>query len=666
MSAVMMASGFTAWGEESEMKTESAETVIETEAEGSSDSAVADLLSRMTTREKVGQLFVPCFRTWVSDSAQDGDSEQVAAVKTSEAEEVPMTALRPEVKQLISENRFGGVILYAENCSDGNEMTLELINSMQAANQDTDSDCVIPLIIATDEEGGIVARLSEGTPGIGNMALTATGNIENIREEGSILGRELRNVGINTSFAPVIDVNNNASNPVIGCRSFSDDPAVVSENGIAFMNAMSGENIITSLKHFPGHGNTDTDSHTGLPMVDKSYEELQQCELIPFQAAIDAGAEAIMTAHIQYPQIETEKWISTSSGEEIYLPATLSHTILTDILRGDMGFDGVVVSDALVMDAIKDNFVIEDACTKAINAGVDLILSPILINSAETAARMVSILDTITERVESGDISQERLDEAVTRILTLKENHGLLTPLDTNLTQERKDAATDQDSLAADIQTVWGHATEAVTLVKNTENVLPVKAEEGDSVLYVCSSSMRPYAADMAMTRLKGEGLVPESIQYQSLVANADSQEACVEAAKTSDYICLVTSFFDTSSFNPDTDAGLVGRIFDSVIEEAHNNGNKVILLSSILPYDAARYQSADAIVLCYGSSARTAPATGLTAYIPNLIAGMCSVFGEFEPAGVLPVTIPKLDENWNFTDEALYERGFSLNSSAE
>ena len=184
------------------------------------------------------------------------------------------------------------------------------------------------------------------------MALAATGNPEYARTMASIYGRELGLVGVNTDFAPVMDINNNPNNPVIGVRSFGDSPETVAEYGIPFMEGLHDQGTIVTLKHFPGHGNTDTDSHTGFPCIESTYEELKDFELVPFQAAFEAGADMIMTAHIQYPKIETDTYTSISTGEEVYLPATMSHTILTDILRGDMGFDGLVVTDALDMAAI--------------------------------------------------------------------------------------------------------------------------------------------------------------------------------------------------------------------------------------------------------------------------------------------------------------------------
>lgn len=666
MSMALLAPGTITWAAQTEAE-DAASAQTESEAGSAAyDSEVTDLLEKMTLREKIAQMFVPCVRTWYDENTQYESQDQQNSIEAMGLKGLPFTAMNDDVKKMLSEERFGGVLLYGENCEAGNAQVLQLVNDMQAANQETDSECVIPLLICMDQEGGVVARLTEGVRGVGNMALSATSEAYNIADEASVIAKELQSVGVNVTFAPDVDVNNNPANPVIGVRSFSDDPAVVSEDSIVFMDALSEAGLITSPKHFPGHGNTSTDSHTGLPMVDKSYEELKECELIPFQAVIDAGAEMIMSAHIQYPQVETETSTSTSSGEEIYVPATLSHTIMTDVLRGDMGFDGVIVSDSLSMDAIVDNFGLEDACARAINAGVNIILTPITIYDAETMQQMTDLVDDMVNRTESGEISEETVDDSVAHILTLKKNHDLLDPINTELTQEQIDAAGDTESLKKDMEVIWDHACKAITLVKNDDNVLPVKAKEDESVLFVYTASSRLYTADMVMERLKRCNVVPESLKYQAIQATADTEQECIEAAKNADHVFLITSLFGVSGFDPTTDSGITSKVFDEVIDAAHDAGHKVVLVSGVLPYDAARYQKADGILLSYGSTARTSVPTEVTAYIPNLVVAMCTAFGEYEPVGKLPVVIPTLDENYAFTDEPLYERGYSLSYANE
>ena len=272
------------------------------------------------------------------------------------------------------------------------------------------------------------------------MALAATGDPENARKMANIYGTELSLLGINADYAPVLDVNNNPNNPVIGVRSFSDSPEIVSEYGSKYIEGLHETGTIVTLKHFPGHGNTDTDSHTGFPVINSSLDDLRACELIPFQKAIDSGADMIMTAHIQYPQIEKETYTSKSTGEKVYLPATMSHTILTDLLRDEMGFEGVVVTDALDMAAINDNFSDEDIMLLAINAGADMIMLPIIMDTNQFK-RDLEMIETAIRLVEEGKIDIETIDESVRRILTLKKNHGLLDKTDFTVTNDMISAA---------------------------------------------------------------------------------------------------------------------------------------------------------------------------------------------------------------------------------
>ncbi len=315
------------------------------------------ILSAMTLRDKAAQMMIASFRVW-QEAPKEGEEKPP---------KVSITELNDPIREMVGRDHFGGILLFGENFADA-EQTLRLVSDYQTANQNGGG---VPLLMFVDQEGGSVNRVSYGTLGVGNMALGATGDPENARAMAAVHGEELRLLDIRADFAPVMDVNNNPANPVIGVRSYSDDPATVAAFGSAFVEGLHGQGVMAALKHFPGHGNTATDSHTGFPLINSTYEELQACELIPFQAAVDAGADMVMTAHIQYPQIEKETYPSVSTGEQVYLPATMSRTILTDILRGDMGFEGVVVSDALEMAAISQNFSLEDTVRLTINAGVD-------------------------------------------------------------------------------------------------------------------------------------------------------------------------------------------------------------------------------------------------------------------------------------------------------
>ena len=424
-------------------------------AEDNGGDALESILSGMTLREKVAQMMIASFRTW-KEVPETEDAEQLA----EEPPAMKITELNDEIREMIARDHFGGILLFGENFEDP-EQTLRLVADLQTVNQQGGG---IPQLIFVDQEGGNVNRIPYSTIGVSNMALGATGDPENARTMAAIHGEEISLLGIHVNFAPVVDVNNNAANPVIGIRSFSDNAQAVAEFGCAYMAGLHDTGTLAALKHFPGHGNTDTDSHTGFPLINSTYDELKANELIPFQAAIDAGADMVMTAHIQYPRIEKETFTSVSSGEQLYLPATMSRTILTDILRGDMGFDGVIVSDALDMAAIADNFGMEDILKLTINAGVDLLILP-AVKDTNLFRQAGACVDTAVALVESGEISEERMDEAVLRILKMKAKQGVLYQTEFTVTDEQIAAARDIIGSAAHRETEWQIAGKALTLV---------------------------------------------------------------------------------------------------------------------------------------------------------------------------------------------------------
>jgi|GEM_PF-1908913 len=606
------------------------------------EKTVDEKLADMTLREKIGQMIMPAFRTW------DG-GDGAAAV----------TELPDEIREAIARDRFGGIILFAENCAQ-NAQVVRLVNEMQEANQNTECDVSVPLLIAVDQEGGNVARLGEGTRLVGNMALAATGDPQNAYDAAKLIGDELFWLNINTDFAPVVDTNDNPANPVIGVRSFSDDPQTAADFGTAFMDGLGEYGIISALKHFPGHGNTSTDSHTGLPKVEKTLEELRACELIPFEAGIENGAEMIMTAHIQYPLIESGTYISVSTGEEINLPATLSRTILTDILREEMGFDGVIVSDALEMGAISGNFAPRDVWRMAIDAGVNLFLMPVTVTDAESLAALENMIDTVAEMAESGEIDESRINDSARRMLELKDRHFLLDPvykMDGDFYMEYVDSHVGgEENHAAE----WDIMQKAVTILKD-DGALPVKVGEGETVLVLYSGQSRAASAEFARQRLIDEGIIPESVGFTTMIYGADTAKECVAAAEQADHVIAVSTLFGIGEMDPSTDDGAHSGALDDIIAAVHKKGKKVVVISGYLPYDAARYTQADAIILSCGSAAMRTLPDGKQAYSVNIPAAICAAFGEFEPQGVLPVNIPKLDGDYGISDEILYQRGYSL-----
>ena len=618
--------------------------------ESAGEDEIEAILSGMTLEQKVGQMMIVAFRVW-KEMPETG-SDKNTTVENAEADipQVNVTELNDEIRACLRDYHFGGTVLFAQNCRDA-EQVLRLVSDMQTENQEGGG---LPLLVAADQEGGTVARLGFGTTGPGNMALAATGDPENAEMMAAIYGRELELLGINADFAPVMDVNSNPKNPVIGVRSFSDAPEVVSRYGISYMEGLHSANTIATLKHFPGHGNTDIDSHTGLPRIDISYDELKAFELAPFQAAIDAGADMIMTAHIQYPQIETGTYASVSTGEEIHLPATMSRTILTDILRNDMGFDGVVVSDALDMAAIQDNFTDEDVLRLTINAGVDMLLLPCVFDT-NLFQRNMDMVDVAAKLVKSGEIDEARVDEAVRRILRLKQKYGLLQSRDFSVTDERVKAAVDGIGSAEHHDAALTIAQKALTLVKNENNAFPLQLQPGESalILFADSCASRFCAGELARQQLGDAGKA-----ITVMVNDSENGDECVEAAVNADHVVLVSRAYNAACLDPNTDEGFSTAVFDRIIQARHEADKAVIVVSCQLPYDAARFTDADAVLLTYGSSPMRAVPTETgegSAYAPNLPAALCACFGVGEPVGRLPVNIPALNEDYGISGDILY-----------
>ncbi|MDD4080401.1 MAG: beta-N-acetylhexosaminidase [Eubacteriales bacterium] len=306
-----------------------------------------------------------------------------------------------EFARTVREHKIGNVVLFARNVRSAPQLKA-LCADIQALVQEATG---YPAFIAIDQEGGAVSRLSEDCTAVpGAMALAATGKPENSRVAGQITGRELQALGVNFNLAPVLDINSNPDNPVIGVRSFGDTPQEVTTFGVEMARGLMESGILCCAKHFPGHGDTAVDSHVGLPMVNKPLEELLAFELIPFQAAIEAGIPGVMSTHILFPQLDAEK-----------VPATMSPVIMTDLLRGRMGFDGLILSDCMMMGAIADHYGTVKGMAQAVQAGVDLVFAS---HSAELAAQGAQ---QIRQDLRSGFLNANQFRASTERILRYKQ-----------------------------------------------------------------------------------------------------------------------------------------------------------------------------------------------------------------------------------------------------
>jgi beta-N-acetylhexosaminidase len=316
--------------------------------------------------------------------------------------ELPGTQLTDEIAVFIRECHPAALALFGRNLA-GPWQTAQFIADLQAIAADAGD---APLLVGIDQEGGQVSHLRYPcTEMPSQMARAAADGAQAARQSAYVLGVEMARLGFNLAFAPVVDINTNPANPVIGTRSFGDDPALVSECGVATIEGLRQAGVLSMAKHFPGHGDTSTDSHLGLPTVTHDRAHLNEIELAPFRAAINAGVDTLCSAHVAFPALD-------ASG----VPATLSRLIMTDLLRGELGFKGALFADALVMDAIakKDSANVPPAALAAIKAGVDCAM---ILGSLNLQRR---VYDALLAAVENGTISEARLDEAVERVQALR------------------------------------------------------------------------------------------------------------------------------------------------------------------------------------------------------------------------------------------------------
>ncbi|OBZ14080.1 glycoside hydrolase family 3 [Bacillus sp. FJAT-27264] len=313
------------------------------------------------------------------------------------------TTLDSGAKRMITEDKVGGIILYGNNI-DNLQAMVKLVNAMKKSNAAN----AAPLFMSVDQEGGKVSRMPAEYATIPSNAKVGIRNDVNAaRTMGTLLAREVRSAGFNMNFAPVLDINSNPKNPVIGDRSFGNSADTVVKLGIAEMKGIESESVIPVVKHFPGHGDTSVDSHLELPVVNKTRDQLAGLEWLPFQAAIKENADAVMVAHILFPKLDPDK------------PASLSRTIIGDLLREEMGYKGVVITDDLTMGAIMKHFDLGQAALDSVNAGSDILL---VAHEYENEKR---VREAILQNVKNGKLKESRIDESVYRILALKHKYGL-------------------------------------------------------------------------------------------------------------------------------------------------------------------------------------------------------------------------------------------------
>ncbi|MCA1057199.1 glycoside hydrolase family 3 C-terminal domain-containing protein [Rossellomorea aquimaris] len=561
--------------------------------EGKRYDLVHEAVANMTIEEKIGQMLMPDFRNWNGEN---------------------VTEMLPEIEQMVKDYHLGGVILFRENVVT-TEQTTKLVADYQEAAEK------YGLFMTIDQEGGIVTRLQSGTDFPGNMALGATRSPEIAFNVGKSIGEELHSLGLNVNFAPVMDVNINPDNPVIGVRSFGEDPELVAEMGVAYTKGLQSAGVAATAKHFPGHGDTAVDSHIGLPEVPHDKERLKEVELYPFQQAMDEGIDAIMTAHVTFPKIDDSVAISKKTGEEIAVPATLSHKVLTELMREEMGYEGLITTDAMNMNAIADHFGAVEAAVRAVKAGTDIVLMPVGLSEVRQG---------LLDAVESGELTVDRIEASVERILSLKIKRGIIKE-ETPLPPEEKIAQASRVVGSEAHKQVEKEAAErSITLVKN-EGGLPLNPSADEKVVVIG----RSFVEDLG-------NAVREEHENTSIIeapSNYQLTEAQKSEIREASAIIVGTYTYNVSGRSPESPQM---QLVKALKEESDA---PVIALGIRNPYDIMAYDNeVDAYLAQYGF--RTA----------SFKASAATIFGENAPGGKLPVSIPGVSEG------TLYKFGHELN----
>ena len=501
----------------------------------------------------------------------------------------------PEIVELIQRRHVGGVILFTRNIRDKRQ-TLDLTSALQRLAREAGHPH--PLLIAIDQENGLVRRLGPDSTGFpGNMALGAIDSEDVAFEVARATGAELRALGINMNLAPVADVNNNPANPLIGVRSFGEDPELVARLTAATVRGYAAAGVIATLKHFPGHGDTAVDSHLAMPVVPFTLDRLEQVELTPFRRGIAAGAACVMTAHMLLPQLDPS------------LPATLSPAVVRDLLRERLGFAGVAMTDCLEMQAISDGVGVSDGAVLALAAGIDLVLV------SHRYDRQMASIEAVSQAIEQGTLAEAAILQAADHILRLKARH----------------MAEGWTHIAGDLEVVGSAAhrtlgeqayARSTTIVRDDASQLPLRLDPQQRLLVVGPSRESvSLAVDISYPQ---DALVEEIRKRHRNVAShivpADmspaEREAMSQAVLAADLTIIVTI---NARLDPDQTA---------LVTDLLRLGRPTIGLVAGDPYDVALFPE---LRTCLATYEYTESA---------LHAAVGVLFGEIEATGKSPVTL--------------------------
>ena len=508
------------------------------------------------------------------------------------------TTASEEIKELIRDHHVGGIILFGRNIGSPKEI-LHLTNELQRTAKEAGHEQ--PLLICIDQENGVVRRLGEGTTIFpGAMLLGATDDSENAYKVGYATGEELKALGINWNLAPVVDVNNNAENPVIGVRSFGESAESVAAFGKMAVKGMQDAGVITTLKHFPGHGDTNVDSHLDLPIISHDMDRLMEIELKPFLENIKAGADTVMSAHVYFPAIEDDAGV----------PATLSKKVITGLLREKLHFDGVVTTDCLEMNAIANTIGTAKGGVEAIKAGVDIVMV------SHRHHLQKDTIEAIIAAVEASEIPSFKLLEAVGRVKRLKDKYVSWDELNLNKDPQVPAVVGSEEH----IQIANEIYKQGITIVKNN-GILPLTKNQKTLVIY-SENTYTMQAEDKRYSSLYLGKIVQEidpTAEVVQLSNPATDEEISAVSQQAKDFDAIIVG---TLTVRPrDQQVKLIETLCDT--------GVPVIVAATRSPYDLAYLPNVDAYVCTYEYP------------YPALKMAVKAIYGIENVTGKLPVTIP-------------------------
>ena len=535
-------------------------------------------MKSLTLREKIAQLFVIGFN---GHPMHTGSREY------------------RRLLHLVAQEHVGGLILV--NVSNGR--TVQKADPLEAASfiNRMQRQAKIPLLVAGDFERGASMRVDSTTIFPHSMAFTASRDPEEARLEGQITAKEARALGVQWLFFPDADVNNNPDNPIINIRSYGEDPADVSAFVSAFIegaHSVPAARVLTTAKHFPGHGDTATDTHLNLATITADKPRLEQIEWTPFRAAIASGTDAVMTAHIAVPALD-----------DLGIPATLSPKILTGILRQELGFKGIIVTDALEMGGIAQGYQTGEASIRALLAGADVLLMP---SDAEAA------INAVSAAVKSGRVTQKRVEESVMRILIAKARVGLATKKLVDL-EEVNSVVNSPESNAAAQQI----SDRSFTLVRNQDSFFPLKNPAGTTVFLLTEGRASVEGVAFAAEWRKRASSAPV-ITLDAAMSEADLKAAVQQASGAAQYV--VAAFASVAAYRGSV---ALGGGFPQLVQDLIATGKPVALVALGNPYLLRNFPD----VAAYATTYSTVP--------PSEVSTVKALFGEIAIGGKLPVTIP-------------------------